>query len=363
MPVLDSEPYHQINTAYILGKIEQLWLEEGHDPKAARVYHFNLYTGGKFLQFESNFDTFDIARKFDFGTVWLVFHQVERGEVLQCANEATSKLYDDCITILWASSDDPSAEQIEAGLNFADDVVRKLETLNGVPCPIPLKRNQLTNDFELACHIPSEDVVEKILIVGDHNHLPQLDGSNGPLMLYLQGYLDDHHEEFKTEPYQIMRLAAEWQRQAIRALGTEEWPSAIVACNTWIEVFAVRMAVAINEILEQPIADLRTELNQGLSKFITKHIGAVVKEGHWDRTRDGTEIKNWYDDCYLLRHRVVHQGYLPTEAEVFKAYNSAHEFIRFLTRSMASIEDQRLDELLVVVRNMRTVTEENAESE
>lgn len=201
MPVLDSEPYHQVNTAYILGKIEELWIEEGRDPDTARIYHFNVYTGGKFFQFETEYDTFDIARKFDFGTVWLVFHQVPRGEILQCVNDLTANIFDDCITILWASNEPPHPEQIEAGLSFADDVVRKLETLNGRPCPIPLTRNQLTDNFELACHIPSQNKVEKTLVAGGHEHLLKLDGSSAPMMLYLQGYLDEHHEEFQTEPY------------------------------------------------------------------------------------------------------------------------------------------------------------------
>ena len=54
----------------------------------------------------------------------------------------------------------------------------------------------------------------------------------------------------------------------------------------------------------------------------------------------------------MLRHRVVHQGYLPTSEEVFHAYKSAQQFIQFLTRSIASIKDPRLHETLALVRVM-----------
>ena len=70
-------------------------------------------------------------------------------------------------------------------------------------------------------------------------------------------------------------------------------------------------------------------------------------------------MKSWFDDCYELRHRVVHMGYLPTQEEAFASYEAAHGFIRYVTKQLAKLQDERLGDLLVIVRGMVQEDETN----
>ena len=352
MPIIDSEKYHETNTSYVLDKISQQVVDDGMNPDEIFIFFFNIYTGGKFIKYPSDFDTFDVARNLDFATVWLVFHQVTRGEVVRCESEFVSEIYDDCITVLWAATEPPNTDQISQCLDFVDDIIRKIEIFNGIPCPIPLTPNQITRTFELGIYSPSQKAFGAMQVLDDTDFLPEVAGMAGPPLLYLQGYLNEKMPIFETKVYQITNLATEWQRRTIRALGTQEWANAIVSANTWIEIFCVRMAVVIKNQINEPIEDIRTALNRGLHRFITHYIGGVVRKGFWDVSRDGTEMKSWYDDCYEMRHRVVHMGYLPAEQEAFAAYEAAHRFIRYVTRQLSELQDERLNDALVVIRAM-----------
>ena len=79
-----------------------------------------------------------------------------------------------------------------------------------------------------------------------------------------------------------------------------------------------------NEISE---AMENTSFMSMIKKEMSKRLGGV-----WDVTKEGSEIRNWYDRCYLLRNRVVHIGYNPELNEVEQALNEAKTFLFYIVQ-------------------------------
>lgn len=77
----------------------------------------------------------------------------------------------------------------------------------------------------------------------------------------------------------------------------------------------------INEAIEN------TPFMSMIKKEISKRIGGV-----WDITKEGSEIKNWYDRCYSLRNRVVHTGHIPLLTETEQALNDAKTFAFYIVQ-------------------------------
>lgn len=60
---------------------------------------------------------------------------------------------------------------------------------------------------------------------------------------------------------------------------------------------------------------------------MSKRLGGV-----WDISKEGSEIRNWYDRCYSLRNRVVHIGYTPELNETEQAINEAKTFVFYIVQ-------------------------------
>lgn len=70
-----------------------------------------------------------------------------------------------------------------------------------------------------------------------------------------------------------------------------------------------------------------------IKKEMSKRLGGV-----WDITKEGSEIKNWYDRCYSLRNRVVHVGYNPMLKEAEQALNDAKTFAFYVLKLITTKE-------------------------
>lgn len=79
-----------------------------------------------------------------------------------------------------------------------------------------------------------------------------------------------------------------------------------------------------NEISE---AMENTPFMSMIKKEMSKRLGGV-----WDITKEGSEIRNWYDRCYSLRNRVVHIGYNPELNETEQAINEAKTFAFYIVK-------------------------------
>src|SRR2546423_15523056 len=101
----------------------------------------------------------------EFGNMFVILHQIRRGEVLKSTSKAIADELDSCITILWNATK-PTTHQIERGLRFADETMRNIELATGQTCSVPLTRQQLPTTFELGCFDVPNNTIRKILVRG-----------------------------------------------------------------------------------------------------------------------------------------------------------------------------------------------------
>ena len=88
------------------------------------------------------------------------------------------------------------------------------------------------------------------------------------------------------------------------------------------------MSRAINVDLDPSVT--RTEVDTTVSSNFTtvlKNFGHLLKGGTWDVTRVGSVQKRYFDDCYLLRNRVVHAGARITRSQLDTATDSHHAIV------------------------------------
>jgi hypothetical protein len=287
----------------------------------------------------------------DFGNMFVILHQVRRGDVLKTQLGTLDDELDSCITILWNATK-PDVRQVECGLAFADETVRNIELATGRTCSIPLTRQQLPTTFGLGWFDVASNTMRKVLVQGKGERPPKITTDLTLKLFALGGFDEKYNEMMRHPPYSSISMSARWQQKAIRALGNNEWADCILACSVWIETFVVQMTVAINELLGSPIPDTRSALARGLPQFINTHLGSKHLKGRWDHTLEDTEFGRWYLRCYEKRNAIVHTGALPAPEDATVAYDAAHAFIRFLTKKMAKLEDKRLDQFLVLLRAM-----------
>jgi hypothetical protein len=84
----------------------------------------------------------------------------------------------------------------------------------------------------------------------------------------------------------------------------------------------------------QAAADLFADPRRGLLARVSSDLAPRVG-GSWDRTKDD-EFGRWHDDCYMLRHRAVHSGYVPTPPEVDSAIEAVEGLVLKIGRSLRS---------------------------
>lgn len=105
---------------------------------------------------------------------------------------------------------------------------------------------------------------------------------------------------------------------------------AVIFAQTALEVkikrlfyyFLEKEGLDENDIIE---AMENTPFMSMIKKEMSKRLGGV-----WDITKEGSEIKNWYDRCYSLRNRVVHIGYNPMLDETEQALYDAKKFAFYI---------------------------------
>lgn len=105
---------------------------------------------------------------------------------------------------------------------------------------------------------------------------------------------------------------------------------AVINIQIYIEII---IRLVYKEILLSSSLD-KEEINNKLDKIDFKTL--VTSElqihlgGTWDRTKKGTKINSWYDNTYIIRNKIVHNGYYPNFNEVTLAIDSAMEFSDFI---------------------------------
>lgn len=356
MPILDCDNYCQPAMTLALDGLKHALQEAGHDIGRTKVSYVNIYFGVEELRPVVG-PAWSVCRSRDHGFLTVVFHFVRHGDFVKTKEAQLRKREGLCVTLAWTTAGHLAAELADA-LEVADNIVAQAEMVLGRPMPLPLKKTQIPNQFclrtvDLGAPRPrrrtvslhrQESTNERMLQPWQIERIGVLSGAMGPLSEHL------------GEPLaQALHVPAKWQRQAIRAIGVEDWAAIVVASSIWIETLLVRLAILLNETAEIPIPDAKKELKKkGALRFASRHLDQKFLFGNWNRTGDGNAYGKWYRDCHSLRNKIVHEGHFPSENEARAAYQAANGLAWSVTRDAARNEDPKLSKILKGIRIMST---------
>ena len=52
--------------------------------------------------------------------------------------------------------------------------------------------------------------------------------------------------------------------------------------------------------------------------------------GIWDLTNTNSPLKDWHDNCYQRRNRIIHGGYFPNNSETKESLACAENAIKYI---------------------------------
>lgn len=361
MPILDSEDYSLKGAAPAMSVLHGLLAEAGIDPSSVPISLLNIYCGIADLK-RPDASPWHVCVERPYGQLYIIFQHVRHGNVVETSVSEIANCLGLCITLMWTSGK-PVEEEVRDAIQTADDIVQSAELVRGQPLPIPLKPRQLSDRFAIKTINPTAPEGKTVLntivlplsnagtIVADDMLVQAVGLQVGALDLY---------PDFEDDPlWAALKLSATWQRRAIRALGVEEWPDAVVASNVWIETLMVRLAAILQSANGTPLQDIPTlVMRGGLAKFANAHLGSPFLKGNWDHTRADTAFGAWHAQCFLLRNEIVHAGRLVGEMEAHAAYTAAHSLAHDITRRAAKVKDPKLVQALRALRKMSATIEE-----
>jgi hypothetical protein len=139
----------------------------------------------------------------------------------------------------------------------------------------------------------------------------------------------------------------QYMQSAEHHLGAGRYEQAVIAAATATEVMVNIFFREMWEALELDAARLagvlecgfKNQLVDQLPKFLTKPV---------DLADEDVPPGRWYGDCYLVRNRVVHEGYRPTSAEAWDATVASRAFASWIGRSMK--KDQKTIQIALILQ-------------
>ena len=365
MPILDCETYSLEGIEPAMAVLHGLLTEDGIDPATMPVSLLNIYCGVADLQRPNGFP-WHVCVERSYGQLYVIFQHVRHGDVVETSVREVADRSGLCITLMWTSGE-PSKEDVRDAIQTADDIIQAAELTKGQPLPIPLKPRQLPDRFAIRTIHPSAPDGENVrhtVVVPDEK--PVLIAADDRLVhaVGLQVGALGPYPDFGGDPlWAAIKLSSSWQRRAIRALGVEEWPDAVVASNVWIETFMVRLAAILQDANGTPLQDIPAlVMRGGLAKFVNAQLGSPFLKGNWDHTRTDTAFGAWHARCFSLRNEIVHAGRLVGETEAAAAYNAAHELAHDITRRAAKVKDPNLMPALEALRSMAATNKRRSRS-
>jgi hypothetical protein len=365
MPSLDCESYSLDGIEPAMAVLSGMLEEAGEDPHATPLSIINIYCGVSDLR-ATNSLPWHVCLHRPYGYLFVVFHHVEHGEVIKTTSPEIANCLGLCITLVWTTNN-PTPEQIWAGIEAADEIVQAAELATGKPIPIPLKPMQLPDRFAIR-------VIDPGAAAGDRDRTALVLPTSRPFVVEANeflvfavghqiGVLGPTPEQQSDPLTQAVALSATWQRRAIRALGVGEWPDAVVASNIWVETLMVRLAAILHEANGNPLQDIpHLVMKRGLASFANTYLGSPFLKGTWDHKRSDTPFGAWHAQCFLRRNEIVHTGKLVTADEAHTAYKAAHALAHEITRQAAKIKDPKLMPALKALREMAEYAEARRKS-
>ncbi len=320
----------------------------GRDPCSEPISYLNVYFGVNHLQTENGYP-WHICVARPFGFICVIFHHVRHGDVHNTGHTEIDETLGLCVTLMW-TSDQPTEEELTDVFQAADEMTQAIELSRGRALPLPFKPMQLPDRFPVKTIKPTSKADADI-----YTTIFRHDGKGSIIadtMLALTvgmqvEALGPHSDFFSSPMARAIRLSSIWQRRAIRAIGIEEWTDAIVASNVWLETFMVQLSTILNDANGTPLEEVEKLLmRKGLAGFVNHTLGSKFLKGRWDQTCIDTEFGAWHANCYQLRNKIVHAGYIASKAEALLAYDAAHNLAHHITLRASKLKEKKIVSIL-----------------
>jgi hypothetical protein len=126
-------------------------------------------------------------------------------------------------------------------------------------------------------------------------------------------------------------LPLELKLNSFRFFLNGQFREAVLYCQTAFETF---LRTLLSEIYKQE-GKSSLELEETYEK--SGFLGTLKREfsprigGIWDITNVNSPLKDWYENCYQRRNRIIHGGYLPNNTETEKSLDSTENAIVYVS--------------------------------
>ena len=125
-------------------------------------------------------------------------------------------------------------------------------------------------------------------------------------------------------------LALELKLNASRYFMNGQFREAVLYCQTAFETF---LRTLLSELFKEE-GKTSDELDATFEKY--GFMGVLKREfssrlgGTWDLTNSTTPLKEWHDNCYKRRNRIIHGGYLPDNSETEESLACAENAMNYV---------------------------------
>jgi len=125
-------------------------------------------------------------------------------------------------------------------------------------------------------------------------------------------------------------LALELKLNASRYFINGQFREAVLYCQTAFETF---LRTLLSELFKEE-GKTSDELDATFEKY--GFMGVLKREfssrlgGTWDLTNSTTPLKEWHDNCYKRRNRIIHGGYLPDNSETEESLACAENAMNYV---------------------------------
>lgn len=117
-----------------------------------------------------------------------------------------------------------------------------------------------------------------------------------------------------------------------------------VACEGFLDQLLLLMAWEEGRSPEE----VAVWFADGLAKRVRTHYGSRLGT-NWDTANSATPVGKWHSRVYVVRNRVIHAGYVPTDAEAMDALEVAHELIDFMKERLLDRQTKYRRTMLLIL--------------
>jgi len=138
-------------------------------------------------------------------------------------------------------------------------------------------------------------------------------------------------------------LPLELKLNASRYFINGQFRESVMYCQTAFETF---LRTLLSELFKQERKS-SVELDETYERY--GFMGVLKREfssrlgGIWDLTNTNSPLKDWHDNCYQRRNRIIHGGYLPDNSETEESLACAENAINYIAGLVKQKKNQYPD--------------------